>query len=191
MYETRIPTDLRTIRGRAVPPPSTLHEIHRSVAALMARGPDDARDYLYRYDRGVLRIRTETPRDWIDGWAPVREFPVGARIVLHASIRLDPSSRGSDQRSIAAPKNWRDPGPLNDRLRRMLASVMRIDDLVVDVGMTMDIGKPGHRVLATPIDVFAVGDVTDAEALRALVRNGLGRGKAYGFGMADVKEVRS
>lgn len=164
MFETLVHMD----------PPAHLHQMHQWVAKLMSND-DGPRDYLYAYDHDaeLLYLRCEVPRPHLSAWRETPVPMVGQNVRVTGTIWIDPARR------MFSP----------DRLRHWLIQRLSVAGFVngssVETAFRpgMPFGRPGSgRMRIAPMDISATIMVTHPEGVSTLLRDGLGHGKAYGFG---------
>lgn len=75
---------------------------------------------------------------------------------------------------------------------RMSEGGMEVADFSISFGKSVQVSKPGGDkwTLRTP-RVTALVTITNEEAAMRLLRSGIGRSRAFGFGMIELVEVRN
>lgn len=169
--------------------PQTPYALHQHVARLMARSPDDRRDYLYAFDAqsGVLYLRASEPRPKLGAWKPYVTPKEGQAIRVFGVLYFDHSpSRQRPRGGAPTPadmKNWRNPARLSERIGSLLQrGGLQVQSVKAGVEGAVELGKPGPRVMLSPVRFVGQGMVGSAPRLADLLHQGLGRGKAFGFG---------
>lgn len=172
----------------------TPYAIHQAVAALFQK-VSEPRDYLYRATGEMVRIRVARPRhEPALHWTPV-PLPVPGRAYdVSGFVHFDRSpsrhhARSNDHRpfhSAVHPKGWLARRQLNDRVSGILSRCGDILRTECAPEPSMPLGKPGTGALSlTPIRVQVRLVIHDAPAAHAMIQYGIGRGRAFGFGLLD------
>jgi hypothetical protein len=178
VYETVIQLDLAQ---------DDLYARHKKVAHLMALPGLDARDYLFAVsdDGQQVYLRASQPRQTVGGWREVIMPEQGQRHTVSGVIYIDATRLSPEKRSI-----WRLPQSLRGHVAQSLQPVGDIDTIEVTPLPGMPMSKPGMPpMIWTPIAFVSEVMVRNQDAAAEIVRRGIGRGKAFGFGCVHFRRA--
>ena len=165
------------------PLPETLYALHQQVWQLMAFSSDQERDFLYAVDRerGELYVRAEAPRAELGPWRALAPLAEGRRYVAVGTLAIDATrTRVRGQEAFG----WCHPLVLERRVRPMFERFMQLHTLSISLGRIEPFGKDGRAtIIFRPVHVRAEGTVIDASKANAAMQHGMGRAKAFGFGV--------
>lgn len=119
---------------------------------------------------------------------PTTTHPIGARVSV--SVIANPTraafARGRRGRiEPLPPEEW------SDWITRKLSPAIDMDRVASHRLGNRGGNRRGDRVVHLHVAFHATGTVTDAAALEAMQREGIGRGKAYGAGLLLITEDRA
>lgn len=182
--------------------PDCLYKVHQFVARAMQEA---TRDYLYSYDAqgNEIYLRTESPRSFradvsvLQPWEPMASIEDGGSYVVDGVLYLDRSpsrfkwrDRAFDAKYRMARASKQDvcsakiDDKNTDRIVSRLSTFLKLTECDLQLLPSELLGKPGMgRVAMTPIHVRATGTVHNAQEAERAQRDGVGRGKAFGFGV--------
>ena len=165
------------------PLPETLYALHQQVWQLMAFSSDQERDFLYAVDRdhGELYVRADAPRAELGPWRPLAPLAEGRRYAAVGTLALDSTrSRVRGQEAFG----WCHPLVLERRIRPMFERFMQLDALSISLGYAEPFSKDERaKIFWKPVHVRAEGTVIDAAKANAVMQHGMGRARAFGFGV--------
>jgi hypothetical protein len=178
--------------------PDCLYKVHQFVARAMQEAE---RNYIYSYDPvgNEIYIRTDYPRDFRPGvsvlqpWESMPAIEGETRYAVAGTIYLDrsPSRSGwrdpafdAKHRAERANRHFEMDDKLTERIKSKLSTFSKVANLELDLLPSELLGKPGMgRVAMTPIHVQATLTVDNQQEAERIQREGMGRGKAFGFGV--------
>ena len=187
LYEILLRLD--DMRGLAGRPLDSLYAVHQAVTGFMADRPAGYnRDFLYVQSGDHLLVRS--PREianLLTQWNVLEPLPLGWSGRILGRVVFQPADSTRTRRDPAVTP--RPPATLDtDRARRKLVTLLKpafdVEDLsLVPLG-TAQIAKPGSRPFAiAPMQFEAQVEVRSAEVAWNLLGCGIGRCKAFGYGM--------
>ena len=186
LYETVLRMeDLRGLTGR---PLDSHYAVHQAVTSFMADRPAAyERDFLYVQAGDHLLVRS--PREvanLLTQWSVLEPLPLGWSGRILGQIVFQPADSTRTRRDPTMTA--RPPAIDMDRAKRKLTNLLKpafdVDALsLVSLGAAL-IAKPGSRPFAiAPMQFDAHVRVRSAEAAWNLLGQGIGRCKAFGYGM--------
>lgn len=171
--------------------PTTLYDLHRTVAALLQPPNQRERHYIYSYNsqQDLLYVRAPHPllasTDWLSMAVPKAGDVISIAGVVHINTSV------SRQRGRLRLRHEQDGPtvPLVPRtaefiIRRRLQDVGELGDMSVMPGAALPFGKPGMGTFPISSQIVRANlQVHDARAVERLLSHGLGQAKAFGFGV--------
>jgi hypothetical protein len=159
---------------------TTPYERHQRVAALVSKDRTAPRDYLFAVsdDEQEVYVRSPEPRIDVSGWREM-ELPQQGQIYrIGALVWADVSKFSEQYRNL-----WRIGFGVDDRIKKWFSDACDVTDLTFSFQPSVEFGKPRmKRVFFTPVRVSARAHVRDAKAAARIAAQGIGHGKAFGYG---------
>jgi hypothetical protein len=159
---------------------TTPYERHQRVAALVSKDRTAPRDYLFAVseDEQEVYVRSPEPRIDVSGWREM-ELPQQGQIYrISAVLWIDASKLSVRVRNL-----WRIGFGADDQIKTWLSGACDVAELALSFQPSVEFGKPRmRRVLFTPVRVSARVHVRDAKAAARIAAQGIGHGKAFGYG---------
>lgn len=163
---------------RNLPINPTAYFYHQAVRESLNQYVEPNQRYLYRVVGDLIKVRAKFVNEM---GRPVVEL-----------------KQGSPYRFTVLVSNWGGKKSLNDgdlmlKARKTLeANGLRLSEVKFSKEDAIAFGKPGvHKLLFYPIELSGVAHIEDIELAKGLLLNGVLRGRAFGFGMLDLQEVKS
>lgn len=186
-------------RGRLTFDP---YALHKAVYAELCAGTDAGRDFLYRSVKGAsvptvyaVSPRVPTSSKWTIGDRPLRtDYTIGDRLMfqLRANAVVE---RGGQRHGVVldAIKGGMDPVEAEQTAPAEWLN-KRSDNLGFDVESCMalyagsdEFTRKGRTVRRAVVELSGVVTVSDPTAFAQTLRQGVGRSRAFGYGMMMVK----
>ena len=158
---------------------ASVYETHRT---LKRQYPDDAR-LLWRQEEGTIIVRTSD--------TAIAEYAVGAvrefRLFANPTVCRDTAPRSEGrQRARKRSRLVGAPAQLDWLHRKAEIGGFEIMDAVVHGSRHVRCKNDRHGALLLGVEFRGVLRVTDAARFAETLRQGIGRGKAWGFGLLVV-----
>ena len=175
MYETVIQLDLTQ---------DDLYVRHQKMDRLMSEQQDrQPRDYLYAVQGDQVYLRASRPRATVDGWRAMQIPTAEHSCTVSGIVYIDATRFDSRARLL-----WRHPQFQADYIGQRLAPLGSVSDVQALPQAGLPMSKPGTpKMLWTPLYFTAKAVITSAEDAANILRRGIGRGKAFGFGCVHIK----
>jgi len=163
--------------------PETRYSLHQKVWKLMESSRDKKRDFIYAVDldHGELYVRTETPREQLGPWRSIPPLVEDGMYTAIGTLAIDATrTRVRGQEAFG----WSHPLVIDRRVRLMFERFFKLHSLSVSLGRAEPFGKAGRAdIFFNPVRVRAEVTVIDAARSNAVLTNGIGRARAFGFGV--------
>lgn len=161
-----------------------LYTRHQKIAAFLSRDASAARDFLFAVMRDQVYLRAPQPRVNEQGWKPMALPQEGRTYLVTGTTWIDAARLPAAQREV-----WRTPHVLDRIVTRMLSRLGDVELREVNLQPVAPLTKPGQPVLRiNPVAFAANVTIRDGQAAADIARNGIGRGKGFGFGCVFFAE---
>ncbi len=172
-----------------------LYARHQHVAAFFSRSRSSARDYQFAVDGDMVYLRAPTPRADIDGWMGAAEWSEMPALRVGSGHRIAGVACIDATRLPARMRdNWRAPPVLRQIISTWFAASGDLTDLSAWAEPGLPMLKPGlPEQIFSPIrfgGVLGIRNDAERDAASAILRNGVGRARGFGFGCVHFKEIR-
>lgn len=161
------------------------YEIHRQVWEVMARSPDQKRDFLFRHDDGEVIVRSKSDRC---------QATEGGTYRFHLRAVAVITINQTGKRISVAMKARQDGQDIQDALRGWLEKRAApngfelLEVAILDERMRA-FRKPGHGKIYLPTcDYEGILRVRNRCLMERAIREGIGHGRAFGCGLLLLEE---
>ena len=161
---------------------------HKVIAWYFSPSREDERDYQFVAGETDVYVRASSPRILDAAWKRMDLPRAGAAGILTSTIWFDATRFNAD----GMRTRWRQPSAMREWLRERLRPVGDVDIASLDYLPGRPLNKPGvpQGVVMTPVRYLARVRIRDEDAVARLLRDGMGRGRAFGFGCVLFQEDR-
>lgn len=158
---------------------------HQIMAKYFSLGPAASRDFQFAVMGDQAYVRSDSPRIVDEAWLPLQAPPAGTESIVSATIWLDAARL---PKSLQA--SWRREDHLQPWLAERVGRIGLVRDIAIEYLPAVQLRKPGvPRLMMTPVRMVAKARVDRPDVAQDMLANGIGRGRAFGFGCVFFKET--
>ena len=174
------------------------YDLHKLIWTCFPDRPDEKRSFLFRTEElssgiQILLLSREQPVPIpFAAWDGTKSFSASfaAGSLFMFRLKANPVQRGSADRKLHAITN---EAALSDWLHRKADrhgfSLKSVPEFSACHLAAFSKKQNQAQIALNIVDISGVLSVTDADAFAAAVRNGIGRGRAFGCGMLLLRRI--
>lgn len=197
------------------------YDMHRTLVRVAERPSDHSRPFLWRWESSdptqpqVLLVQAEEPLAWgglpsgyssrIEhrSWDPDAVLAAGRkvrfRVVANPTVSRVPAPQSGEGMSAASARGRRKRLGLRSEqeqlnwLQRQCTrlGLIEVQAAVINQGLIRSYRKPNHKITVCVAQFDGLATISDASALAAGLRSGIGHARMLGLGLVTVAPILS